>query len=173
MALSKELRPPIKGMPSISEEEAKELVTRAHEAVGGRLTAGPGENQGLLDTLQGMREMNEYRILASARQLMNEMDAWAHERDVVTPVEEWFAQQYDLTADDLETAWSQRREGIRGRLFRQEIENKAALRDDFFSLIDAIGLEEMGEGYEYGQFIAGTTPNALLQAVQSRIGPQD
>ena len=173
MALSEGLRQPIKGMPPISEEEADRLASKAHEAVGGKLTARPGEDHGSLDALQAMRELQEYRILATAQQIGDGIEAWAHERDVVIPAEELFAQQHGLTADDLEVAWGKRRDGIRGKLFRDETEERAALRDQFYSLVDTIGAEMIGEEYEYGQFIAGISTEGLVELVQTRLDRQN
>ena len=172
MILSREFRQP-KGMKPTLVEEVNELLTEANQAIGGRLVAIAGERQGLLDGLQGMRELYHYRVFATARQLRNDAEAWFHEQEVIRPAEELFAVRYGLTVDDLDTAWSKRREGIRGVIFRKDIERRAELRDVFFGLVDMIGKEQMGDDYQYDSFIAGTTPEALSRAIQEWLDRQN
>lgn len=173
MPFSKDLREPIKGIQPISEEEAEELADQAQRAVEERykeqLKPRSGEDPAQLRALAGVIEFAEFRTSVMALQLFNDAEAWAHERDVIQPAEEVFATKHGVTVEDLETAWSQRREGIRGQLFRQETEQKAGLRDQFFDLVDRIGMEQMGDGYAYDQFITGITPEALLPLVQAKL----
>lgn len=173
MPFSKDLLEPIKGMPPISEEEAEELAVRAQRAVEERykeqLEPRPGEDSAQLQALVGVLEFADFRTSVMARQMFNAAEAFFHERDIILPAEEAFAAEHGLTAEDLDDAWNQRRSGIRGQLFRQETERRAALRDQFFDLVDGIGAERMGERYEYGQFIAEMNPEDLLSAVQARL----
>jgi len=173
MAISKDLRQPIQGFPPISEAEAEELAQRAQEAVRARyegaLEPREGEKGDTIGALLVMTEFVEYRTAAMARQTVHAAEAFFHEQEVITPAEEAFAAKHGVTVEDLETAWGKRREGIRGKLFKEETERRAALRDAFFELIDAVGTERMGEGYTYDQFIAGVTPDVLLEVVQARL----
>lgn len=174
MSLSKDLREPIKGMGPISEEEAEQLLAAAEQAVGPSPIARPGEPQDALNALHGLQVLNEYHASAVARQFVNATDGFFHERDVVIPAEEAFAAANGLTRDDLEAAWSERRAGIKGQIRRSETERLAALRDQFFATIDAIGAEQMGDNYTYDSFIgAQTSPDDLLTQITARLAPPD
>lgn len=176
MHYSEALRAPIDGLPPITDGEAEVFIKKAAQAVqekyGDKLKPRRGEDPAALQALAGAIELQEFRTSVAARQIGNSAAAFFHERDVVLPAEEAFASRYGLTAEDLDRAWNERRDGIRGRIFREEKERKAQLRDDFFALVDQIGVEQMGEGYDYGAFVARQSPEDLLQDVQARLDAQ-
>jgi len=75
--------------------KTQEVVWARH----GELPAAEGENQNVLGALRVMLEADEYRISAPARQFINASEAYFHERQVVDPTEELFAQSHGLTVD--------------------------------------------------------------------------
>lgn len=166
-----DLRQPVKGTYPISEAEAEELSLRAHEEVAKlnvKLSDDPRERE-FDQALLAIKEAQTFRIAVIARQFINDADAMFHERKVVTPAEEIFASKHGLTADDLENAAWERRQGIRGILFRDEKLRKAGLRDAFFGLLDMVRVGEEGYESSYDSFIAGMTPETLSKLVQDRL----
>lgn len=168
-----DLRQPVKGMMPISEAEAQELSDRANKATMDRLAdmklSGDPQEKRLEQGLFALKEAHEFHIAVIARQFFNEAQAWFHEREVILPAEELFAARHGLTAEDLENAAWERRQGIRGILFRDEKLRKAGLRDAFFGLVDMIRIEKDGDESDYYSFIAGTTPEILSKLVQERL----
>ncbi len=157
-------------MRPISEEEAEELSDRAHQEVGKLKKFGlGGEEERLQKGLFLLKEAQEFHISVVARQFVNAADAMFHERRVVVPAEEIFAVRHGLTADDLENAAWERRQGIKGRIFRDEKLKKAGLRDAFFGLLDMVRVGEEGYESSYDSFIAGMTPEVLSKLVQERL----
>lgn len=174
MSWKKELRQRIDCFPPISEAEADELADKAHASAKGRVgnkgVAKDGEDQALLDAAVGIIGAQEFNIAVMARQTVNAADAFFHERSVIEPSLDFFTEKHRTTRDALDEAWSERRSGIRGMLRRDEIQQKAALRDTFYEIVDAIGREQMGEeNYDYYAFIHAANPVSLLAAVQSRL----
>lgn len=166
-----DLRQPVKGTYPISEAEAEEISLRAHEEVAKlnvKLSDDPRERQ-FNQVLLTIKEAQTFHIAVIARQFTNDAEAWFHERKVVVPVEELFAARHGLTADDLENAAWERRQGIRGILFRDEKLRKAGLRDAFFGLLDMVRVGEEGYESSYDSFIAGMTPETLSKLVQDRL----
>lgn len=166
-----DLRQPIKGLRPISEVEADELSLRAHEEVANlniKLSDNPRERK-FDQALLAIKEAQTFHTAVIARQFINDADAWFHERDVITPAEELFAARHGLTAEDLENAAWERRQGIKGILFRDEKLRKAGLRDAFFGLVDMVRVGEEGYESSYDLFIAGTTPEVLSKLIQERL----
>lgn len=166
-----DLRQPVNGTYPISELEADELARKAREEVA-KLKIKPlgdPEEQKLFEGLLVLKEFQVFRTSVIARQFANDADAMFHERDVVIPAEEIFASRHSLTADDLENAAWERRQGIRGRILRDEKLKRAGLRDAFFGLLDMVRVAEEGYESSYDSFIASMTPEVLSQLVQERL----
>ncbi|MBI5356418.1 hypothetical protein HZB78_02290 [Candidatus Collierbacteria bacterium] len=174
MSWSIDLRQPNKGAYPISETEAEELAAEACKEIAKlniKLSDDPVERrlgQGLL----AIKEFHIFWTSVIARQFINDAEAMFHERDVVIPAEELFAARHGFTAEDLDNAAWERRQGIKGRLFRDEKLMKAGLRDAFFGLVDLIRVETEGHEPGYDSFIASMTPEALSKLVQDRLDVQ-
>lgn len=171
MSWSIDLRQPIKGSRPISEAEADELSLQAHEEVVNlniKLSDDP-RARSLDQAFLAIKEAQIFHVAVIARQCINEAEAMFREREVILPAEELFAGRHGLTANDLDNAAWERRQGIRGLIFRDEKLRKAGLRDAFFGLVDMIRVGEEGYESSYDSFIAGMTPEILSKLVEERL----
>lgn len=120
------------------------------------------DNEKFLKMADALKEWHERKIKEIAEEIMQIGENYFHEREVILPAEELFAQKHGMTADRLEEDWGKRREG-KGFLCRQGAE----LRDDFYKIIDEIA-DSLGKTYD--TYVHEVEPDDFMKAFKEKTG---